>query len=150
MNMARQPATCNVSNLLCRDKVELCRSIKAEYSSCGESLSLTTMLDYLLDPTKTLYSDELIVWSKCIIAGGCPDTFAATGNLTFSQLSTTSGISVAKYDNAVVCGRVWQKGAVAYRCRTCQLVSGMSCCVDCFRVTLFQLLSINYIMFLCY
>jgi len=39
---------------------------------------------------------------------------------------------VSHYDDATVCGLVWTKNFVAYRCRTCGISPCMSLCSDCF------------------
>jgi len=41
-------------------------------------------------------------------------------------------MTVTYYDDATVCGLVWTKNFVAYRCRTCGISPCMSLCSDCF------------------
>jgi hypothetical protein len=45
----------------------------------------------------------------------------------------TSHIEGLRAKGEQQCNRVWAKGKIAYRCRTCQLNDSSAICVDCFQ-----------------
>ena len=40
---------------------------------------------------------------------------------------------VREYNNAQICGLVWNANVIAYRCKTCSISPCMSICAQCFQ-----------------
>ena len=74
-------------------------------------------LDGILNPRQP-FDEEGREWCLWLVAGGkSPEEFRAT---------------LKSYDVPTICGLVWNKNFVAYRCRDCGISPCMSICADCF------------------
>lgn len=106
-----------MADFLSREKQTASALLKAQFGTEKGKAHLNGVLKTLFGPQKKFTKDTKD-WCKCLIAGGQnPDSF-------FSKLK--------EYNSSQVCGLVWHKNFVAFRCRDCGISPCMSICADCF------------------
>lgn len=106
-----------MADFLSRERQTASASLKAQFGTETGKTQLNSVLKALLNPEKS-FTEDTKDWCKWLIAGGeCPEVF----------LSKLRG-----YDSSQICGLVWHKNFVAYRCRDCGTSPCMSICADCF------------------
>lgn len=106
-----------MADILSRERQTASASLKAQYGTEVGKAKLNSVLKTLLNPDKS-FTNDIKDWCKYLIAGGeCPDVFLK---------------KLRDYDSSRICGLVWHKNFVAYRCRDCGTSPCMSICADCF------------------
>jgi E3 ubiquitin-protein ligase UBR3 len=100
-----------------RVKQSTSANFKAHCNTDKGRKEIRGFLDGLLKTKETL-DEHKKSWCWWLIAGGKdPEEFK---------------IVVKSYDNPTICGLVWNRNFVAYRCRDCGISPCMSICADCF------------------
>lgn len=100
-----------------RAKQSTAASFKAHCQTDQGKKEINAFLNGLLK-VKERFDDQKKSWCWWLLAGGkTPEEFKNT---------------VKSYDCPTICGLVWNKNFVAYRCRDCGISPCMSICADCF------------------
>lgn len=100
-----------------RVKQSTAASFKAHCQTKKGKREINAFLNGLLKLKET-FDEQKKSWCWWLLAGGkTPEEFKNT---------------VKSYDHPTICGLVWNKNFVAYRCRDCGISPCMSICADCF------------------
>ena len=100
-----------------RGKQRTAADFKANCGTEKGRKNIRIFLDQLLK-LQDHFSSQKKEWCSFLIAGG--------------QIPEEYKTILQSYDTPTICGLVWNKNFVAYRCRDCGILPCMSICADCF------------------
>ena len=100
-----------------KSKLRIAADFKASCGTKNGRKNIKSFLDNLLKGSEQFTSQKK-EWCSFLIAGGrTPDEYKSI---------------LLTYDTPTICGLVWNKNFVAYRCSDCGISPCMSICADCF------------------
>lgn len=98
-------------------KLRTAAELKASCETRSGRKNIRVFLDNLLKVPEQ-FTNQKKEWCSFLIAGGdTPENYKKI---------------LQTYDTPTICGLVWNKNFVAYRCRDCGISPCMSICADCF------------------